>query len=1116
MASTHIWEVGRPFPQIYFNPWSAFLDSPSVAQKLSNFYLLRCKMHMKIIVNGSQMHYGRGFVSYRPLITEPGEKFQFNELVSEPFSRMDKDANVIFDLTNGEEVCIMTQSQWPKIFIDPGQSMGGEMEFPFFYGANWFRIPNRDWVANPSAVDTGHTLGPNGVPNVNLVTGSTPNVSQGPYGARISHMGVVHSSNLANLKHANDAEDPVTIQVFLWASDVKFSIPTAVGHPAVSIPPNPALEPKKGTFIPHMRSEYVPNYLGDLAKANSSDISTRLEVGDSCLATHEATVGLGASDEMSIPKLAQRECWLDRFTWPVNAPAETAIWYARVTPQYFKRQIGNDTALSGIPCVQPTPSAYAALPFGYWRGSMKYRIQIVASNLHRGRLRIVYDPVADVHAREDVNDYPESLMNQQYSRTIDIAGDSGRDFTFEVGYMQEKPYLALLPLEARPTQTIDVNYDWLNYGSDVPVAGPTSQSRLAPTPTTNGQITIYVLNRLAVPNTDTNNDVTVNVFVSAGEDMDFQMPTARNLDSLSFTGPTGFPVNWRNGQAVPQSMGNEAVRRANVFGSTKTIEPSERAKLRREAAKNRKARSSAGVFIPKMEHTTGESAAMGATEMEDVPEDPPTKAWMGDCSQPAAPMASITFGEKMHSWRQLMDRWQIYNRETYTGSNDIGIPIRADRGYTVININPDFPPFPGPAPIAGLWDPQTSDFIVGVPDATQGPFISDPVPPGVSQPLANNFSFNWAPAAKYTLAAPIITVPTTEEQVDAAELLRVNPGKMTMLHFVTRMFIGRKGAINNKYVLDGNRTSTNVQGTKIMSVKRLPDSGVLSGNTWVDNISAAQDREATTLVRNSMPAYGGYWSQASCRVFNSTSGTIAGILGVADLAEAQALNGSIQTGSSQVLPPNWFDPLSYPSDPNYGASGLAQLAETVTKSDLMMTNTFDGTHVTTSRQQPVIEVEIPFYVNSRFIKNDLVLNNTRGVQAHAVKYESVILNTNVQEASDERGTVTYLERHVRPGKDFSLYYLANVPHIVLLGHFQYNTIYGDPTNIEGVDTALASYSSLRYFCAGRQSESAYKNPPAYPSPPGSVAINSYPSDTYFYEQTINGQVYPMAETLNAT
>lgn len=1100
LAGTYIWEVGQPFPQIYFNPWSAFLDSPSVAQKISNFYLLRCKMHMKVMVNGSQMHYGRGFVSYRPLLTEPGERFQFDSAdPTKPFGTMDYDSLNSFSMTAGEEVCIMTQSQWPKIFIDPGQSMGGEMEFPFFYGANWFRIPNRDWVANPSAVDTGQTMGALGDPVANLTTGTAPNVSQGPYGARVSHMGVIHSSSLASLKHANNATDPVTIQVFLWASDVKFSIPTAVGHPAVSIPP--VLESSaKPQFIPQMRTEYVPNFLGDLAKSNSDDIVGRLEVGDSCLATSEATVGLGPSNEMSISALAQRECWLDRFVWGVDTPAETPIWTARVTPQYFKRQraVGTDR-VSGIPCVQPTPCAYAALPFGYWRGSMKYRIQIVASNLHRGRLRIVYDPVADVHARSNVNDYPESQMNEQYSRTIDIAGESGRDFCFEVGYMQEKPYLSLLPLEGRDTQGSGFNFDWINYGVDVPT--PTT-NRVAPTPSTNGQISIYVLNRLAVPNTDINNDVTINVFVSAGQDMDFQMPTSKALNAMSFVGPTGFPVNWSNTDPVPQAVGNESLRRRNVFGVTKKLQPPERVRAKGKTRKEVE-------FSPQMETTT-ESAAMGATEMEDVPQDPPTKAWMGDCSQ-APTMSSVTFGEKMDSWHQLMNRWQIYKRETYTERNDIpGVGLlRGDEGYTVINIEPNFPPFPGPAPMSSLWSRNTGVRAGVSGDPTQGPFICTPVPPGTSQPLAMNYVFNWAPAAKYSLMAPIESEPTQEFPVDTAELLKVNPGQLTMMHFVTRMFIGRKGAIMNKYILDGNKTSSNVQGTKIMSVKRLPDSGVLSGNSWLGNVDSAQDAEETNLSRVAFPAYGGFWSHASCRISNATSRSIAGVNGVSPLTEAQALNGSIQSGASQIVPPNWFDPLVYPSRGDY--TNITFLDDPMIKSDLMMTNTFDGTHVTTSRQQPVIEVEIPFYVNSRFIKNDLILNNTRGVQAHAVKYESVRNYANVDELTDERGTVTYIERHVRPGKDFALFYLANVPHICLLSHFIYNTITGSRSNgAEPLEVTDAAYGALRYWSACRQSESAYK-PDVDPNFPASFSINSYPNDTYFYEQTIEAQVYPSAQ-----
>lgn len=1066
-----------------------------MAQKLSNFYLLRCKMHMKVMVNGSQMHYGRGLVSYRPLLTVPGERFQPSTSTGfSPFDAVGYASLSDLVVTNGEEVCIMTQSQWPKIFIDPGQSMGGEMEFPFFFGANWFRIPNRDWVANPSAVNTGISVaGSDTEAVVNTINGPATNVALGPYGARQSHMGVVHSCSLAPLKHANGADDPVTIQVFLWADDVKFSIPTAVPHPV--------LDPVPGTrvadFEPQMRSVYVPNFLGDLAKTDSPDIAGRLEMGDSSLQTDEATVGLGPSNEMSIAAIAQRECWLDRFVWPVEAPAETPIWNCRVTPQYFKRQLaGGSGSLTGLPCMQPTPSAYAALPFGYWRGSMKYRIQIVASNLHRGRLRIVYDPVADIHARTNPNLYPEALMNQQYSRTIDIAADSGRDFCFEVGYMQEKPYLSLLQLEARDAEpTGDQNFDWNNYGATVPTLD--TNARLAPTQTSNGQITIYVLNRLAVPATGAgiNNDVTINVFTSAGEDMDFQMPTSRNLEMLSFTDPTGFPINWKNTD-IPEAIGNEGVRRKKQF-------------------------SRRADFEPQMESSTDESAAMGATEMENVPEDPPTKAWMGDCSQVAASMASVTFGETMKTWSDLMNRWQLYNREVYCRADlPRDSPTRGQDEYTVLTVIPDFPPFPGPAPMASKWVRLTSEATAPADTPTLGPYIDGTSLPGDPGALAANYAYNMAPAAKFTLNAPLSALPVPDDvYVDMANLLRVNPGQLTMMHFVSRMFLARKGAIRNKYILDGNTAPGETRGTQIMSVKRLPDSGVISGTTYGGGPGSpynnAQTAESTRGVRYSTPGFGGFWSQSSCRVENATNAS--GTFGpppetsTPNVVKAQALNGSMQTGTSNSMSPNWFDPLDYPAVPDYAPpiTSTTVIDRTVAKADLMMSNTFDGTHVTTALQQPVIEVEIPFYVNSRFVRNDLILNNTRGVQAHVLKYETHLETGEVTDIVEEASTITYFERHVRPGKDFSLYYLANVPHIVMLGNFLYTTAFGNPNTPGTYALDTSAYGSLRYRAGGRQSNSAYRAVGITPVPPNTSSLNSAPADPYFYDVSVQAQAYPL-------
>merc|ERR1719319_1595658 len=98
---------------------------------------------------------------------------------------------------------------------------------------------------------------------------------------------------------------------------------------------------------------------------------------------------------------------------------------------------------------------------------MRYRLQIVASNMHRGRIRIVYDPVADYLMTNDVSDYPEDLMNVQYSRTIDIGGEAGRDFTFDIGYMQQSPYLPLIPIPVSTNGGNDSAFDLesRNYGT---------------------------------------------------------------------------------------------------------------------------------------------------------------------------------------------------------------------------------------------------------------------------------------------------------------------------------------------------------------------------------------------------------------------------------------------------------------------------------------------------------------------------------------------------------------------------------------------------------------------------------------------------------------------------
>jgi hypothetical protein len=357
-----------------------------------------------------------------------------------------------------------------------------------------------------------------------------------------------------------------------------------------------------------------------------------------------------------------------------------------------------------------------------------------------------------------------------------------------------------------------------------------------------------------------------------------------------------------------------------------------------------------------------------------------------------------------------------------------------------------------------------------------------------------------APAGKFFLNAPN---NSQEDPTDLAFLLKVNPGELTVMHMVTRMFIGRKGAVRNKYVLDGNSNAVvDPAGTQLMTVKRLSDSGVLAGNCYLTNTASAQDVGDISTVNTVQPCSGNMWNQASCKFYNGDSKVSYG----ADtwkLRKCQSLNGDTQSCAAPCAAPNWFNPLEYPAagPPIFSGGGGPQNAQT--RGELMLANYYDGVHVTTTKQQPVIEVEIPFYLNTRFWHNNLVLTNTTASPAHAVLYESSTKFAIFDEVPEHRAQITYVERYVKPGSDFSLFYLVNVPMIYLNTNHLYPT-----TNSSNADIAFASYSYLRYRAPARQTTSAYRNLASIPT--NSNVYNTYPNDPYFFEMDLGAQGAPLA------
>lgn len=493
-TQTTLWSV--------LDPWSLYFDNARVINRINNFKLLRCKLKLKVVINGNSFHYGRAYVAYLPLFT---------------FDTMTKN-RIGVDSDN------INLSQLPKIFLDPTLSQGGEMELPFFWHENYLSIPEANW----------------------------------------DNMGQVIIRSLTPLKHANGATDQVTISVFAWAEDVELSVltsvdsstlvpqggdevdhaqgrvsgpATAISKAAAELSRIPAIAPfAMATSIAAGATANIARALGysrpqvdpvgdaffnkptgALALTNARDNSTKLTVDSKQeLSIDPRIAGIGGADQMTIRSIASRESYLTQFTWAVGTAPEQLLWNARVDPCQFGEQ-GTPTEY------HLTPACIAALPFVYWTGSMKFRFQIVASAFHRGRIKIAYDP--DFLAGDE--------YNTNYTNIIDIA--ETRDFTIEVGNGQENVLLG---------------HHIPGFDSVTQMYGP---NRFLAKEEGNGVIGVFVVNELSVPNSSVNNDITINVFVSMGDDFEVFVPGGAHKNYTPGLEPQG-GIEVQGGEEFPDAL----------------------------------------------------------------------------------------------------------------------------------------------------------------------------------------------------------------------------------------------------------------------------------------------------------------------------------------------------------------------------------------------------------------------------------------------------------------------------------------------------------------------------------------------------------------------------------
>lgn len=504
--ATYTWAVNQVLFET-FNPWNLFFTNPRVINRICNYANMRCKLHVRFILNGSGFHYGRALASYRPL-------HKIDNITRErAFFSQD----------------LIAASQRPKIFLDPTKSKGGDMILPFFWMDNTLKVTASEW----------------------------------------DEMGEITIHGMNILKHANGSTDAVNVSVFAWAEDMVLSTPTSaepgtlvaqsgdeydktkLSGMANSVAQASNMLSSIPMIAPYARAtEMISTKVGNVAKAfgyckpvqtNDETLFVRRTMGNTVnvcgkdtsikmtldpkqeLTIDTRTMGLAGTDEMTILSVAQHESYFTTFTWPMTSVSESFLFTTKVTPMIY------DTLnVNGHVEYHMTAPCYATLPFNFWRGSLKFRFQIVASAYHKGRLKVVYDPVV-----AQSNEY-----NTNFVHMVDIANQ--RDFTIDVGWGQPMSYCKnrVQPLDEEVFRSTS------NFGT------------LASTNVDyNGVLSVYCVNELTAPNSTVNNDISVNVFVSVGDDFEVVDLNHTSISDLSL-----FPDK-RNPGVPPltQQSGTEGV-----------------------------------------------------------------------------------------------------------------------------------------------------------------------------------------------------------------------------------------------------------------------------------------------------------------------------------------------------------------------------------------------------------------------------------------------------------------------------------------------------------------------------------------------------------------------------
>ena len=474
------------------DPWALWAANNFVKNKLNNFAYFRGDLTVQIKINGTPFHYGKILASYRPL-------HDYSQLY-EPVTIADNDAEFI-------EV-MMTKSQRLSVQLDPSCDKGGCMCLPFVWPKNMMNVTDlAEWGSLGQ-------LSLNSMVQLKTASSAATDINITIFAYCENPVLTVPTYTLAAQAgdEYNDDEGPISApatavaKVATVLSSVPiigpFAMASAIGANAVSAIAKlfgyskPALI-KAATFMIH-----TP--VGNMANTIGEDNTMKLTFDPKQETTIDPRVtGTNSGDEMAIGNIITRESYLTYFTWAISGNAGDSLFYMPINPSLsFATPLTNETRLAS------TALAFGVRPFQYWSGSIILRFEIMASQYHKGRLKIAWDPFSTSNALQNDN------LNVNYIKIIDLA--ETRNYEMCINWAKDAAYA-------------EVELEKLTNWIKCPIRGVPGAANQA---YCNGQLGISILNELVAP-VDTA-DIRVNVYIKAGDDFEVAGPFDGPFGDISY------------------------------------------------------------------------------------------------------------------------------------------------------------------------------------------------------------------------------------------------------------------------------------------------------------------------------------------------------------------------------------------------------------------------------------------------------------------------------------------------------------------------------------------------------------------------------------------------------